>query len=262
MLKEIEKFAKEIAYESGEILLKGFRSADMKISYKSRTDLVTNIDKASEDFLYKKVSEKYPDHTIIAEEGSYQDGDGEFVWYIDPLDATNNFAHGIPYFCVSIGIYSHHLKRVVVGVVYDPFHDECYSGILGDGAKLNEEIIHVSTKEEIGISMISTGFPYEKEDPEKNNLKQFSKFLPKVQGIRRIGSAALDLCYLAVGRFDGFWEPELKSWDMAAGSLIVEEAGGKVTNYAGEHFDPLVPEIVASNGIIHNRMIQILQDVE
>jgi len=243
MLKQIENFTKEIILEAGEILIKGFRSNTTEISYKSRTDLLTNIDKASEEFLFKKVSEKFPNHTIIAEEGSFQDGKDEFVWYIDPLDATNNFAHGIPFFCISIGVYSKHLNRVVVGVIYDPIHNECYSATLGDGAKLNNQPIKVSKISDIGISMISTGFPYDKENPEKNNLKQFSVFLPQIQGIRRIGSAALDLCYLAIGRVDGFWEPELKPWDMAAGSIIVEEAGGKVTNYEGEHFDPKIPEI-------------------
>lgn len=258
-LEEIAEFAEEISLNAGKILLRGFRSKTTVVSYKSRTNLVTNIDKESEEYLFNSIRKKFPDHTIIAEEGSCKDSDGEFIWFIDPLDATNNFAHGIPFFCISIGIYSKEAGRVVVGIIFDPYHKELFRAIRGNGSFLNNKVIHVSSVDNLGVSILATGFPYEKEDSD-NNLKQFNNFLPKIQGIRRIGSAALDLSYLACGRVDGYWEPKLFPWDMAAGSLIVEESGGKVTKYNGDTFEPVYPEILASNGSIHEQMIEVLKN--
>jgi len=255
---EIDDFSREISKNAGKILLSGFRSVSTTISYKSRTNLLTNIDKESEEYLYKSIKKKFPDHSIIAEEGSRSNKDGDYIWYVDPLDATNNFAHGIPFFCISIGIFSKKAHRVVVGTVYDPYHNETFSAIKGKGAFLNLKKIQVSESDDIGISIIATGFPYTKEDPNANNLKDFNLFLPKVQGVRRMGSAALDLSYVSCGRIDGYWEPGLSPWDMAAGSLIVEEAGGRVSTYNGQPFDPEYPEIIASNGNIHKTMIEIL----
>ncbi|MBN2041660.1 MAG: inositol monophosphatase [Spirochaetes bacterium] len=256
--QKIEEFAVEISRKAGDILLKGFRSKDTEISYKSRTDLVTNIDRESEEFLYNSIKKKFPDHSIVAEEGSREDREGEFLWYVDPLDATNNFAHGIPFFCVSIGIYSRQLNKVVTGVVFDPLHNELFKASRGEGAFLNGGKIHVSQAGDIGISILATGFPYNKADVKNNNLAEFNKFLPLVQGVRRLGSAALDLCYLACGRIDGYWEPGLKPWDMAGGSIIVEEAGGLVTKYNKDEFDPAFPQIIASNARIHEKMISVL----
>ena len=254
-------FAEEISKSAGKILLKGFRLENTVISYKSRTNLVTNIDRESEEFLFNSIRKKFPDHRVIAEEGSRSDSGSGYLWYIDPLDATNNYAHGIPFFCVSIGVFSIEAGCVAAGVVHDPYHKETFTAVKGKGAFLNGKPVHVSSINDIGISVLATGFPYEKENAEKNNLKQFNAFLPKLQGIRRLGSAALDLCYVASGRIDGFWEPELYPWDTAAGSLIVEEAGGTVTRYNGTRFDPEYPEIVASNGKIHAEMIEILKSV-
>ncbi len=257
-LQKVAEFTEEIAKNAGEILLKGFRSESTTISYKSKTNLVTNIDRESEKYLFNSIKEKYPAHSIIAEEGSRRDSQGEFIWYVDPLDATNNFAHGIPFFCISIGVFSIQLKKVVLGIIYDPLHNEIFRGIKGDGSFLNGQRIHVSSSDDIGISLLATGFPYNKNDTEKNNVKEFNTFLPCIQGIRRLGSAALDLSYLACGRIDGYWEPGLHPWDMAAGSIIVEEAGGIVTQYNGEPFDPEYPEILASNGKLHRTMIDLL----
>ena len=261
MLKSILSFAQHIAKGSGELLLKGFRSEETVVSYKSRTNLVTSVDRASEEYLVAMIEKEYPGHAVLAEEGHTRDTDGEFIWYVDPLDATNNFAHGIPFFCVSLGVFSRVTGSVSVGVVYDPFHDEMFHAVRGEGAFLNGKKISVSSIDDSGIAVLATGFPYDKENPEINNIKQFSHILPHIQGIRRIGSAALDLCYLACGRMDGYWEPGLFPWDMAAGSLIVEEAGGTVTRYDGSRFDPECPEIVASNGKIHKSIIQFLSDV-
>jgi len=258
-MQEIVGFMEEIARGAGKILLGGFRSKNTSVSYKSRTDLVTNIDRESEAYLFGEVRKKYPTHAIVAEEGARQDADGDLLWYIDPLDATNNFAHGIPYFCVSIGVFSRSEGKVMAGVVFDPYHGELFSAVRGSGARCNGEIISVSSTDDMGIAFLSTGFPYDRENMEKNNLRQFTAMSPKIQGIRRCGSAALDLCYCACGRFDGYWEPELHPWDMAAGSLVVEEAGGRVTRYDGGPFSPEYPEILASNGMIHDAMMAILK---
>lgn len=258
---EICLFSKKICREAGEILLSGFRSSDTEISYKSRTDLVTNMDYKSEKFLYNSIREQFPDHDIIAEEGSKRDSNSEYLWYVDPLDATNNYAHGIPFFCISIGVYSRTSGNVVSGAVYDPCHDEMFWAVKNCGAFCNFDPIKTSNIQDMGVALLATGFPYNKDDMKRNNLSEFNRFLPQIQCMRRLGSAALDLCYLATGRIDGYWEPMLKPWDTAAGSLIVSEAGGKVTKYNGDTYDPEYPEILASNGFLHSRMVSILTDI-
>jgi len=251
MTREFADFAREISLEAGSILLRGFRSAKTVISYKSKTDLVTDVDRASEQFLVERISDRFPDHTIIAEEGSRKEAAGDYIWYVDPLDGTNNYAHGLPFFCVSIGVYSIRMKQVVAAVVFNPFLDELFTAVRGGGAFLNNNPIRVSLLDDIGVSLVATGFPYDKATSDNNNLKEFNRVILRIQGIRRMGSAAIDLSYVACGRIDGYWEGKLKPWDMAGGSLIVEEAGGRVTTYNGGAFDPEFPEIVASNGRIH-----------
>ena len=257
---QICSFSMDICREAGKFLLSSFRSKDMEISYKSRTDMVTNMDYKSEKFLFNCIREQYPDHDIIAEEGSKKDTGSEYIWYVDPLDGTNNYAHGIPFFCVSIGVYSRSIKSVVAAAVYDPCHDEMFSAVKNCGAFCNDEPVKTSDTQEMGVALLATGFPYNKDDMTRNNLNEFNRFLPRVQCIRRIGSAALDLCCIASGRMDGYWEPMLKPWDSAAGSLIVSEAGGKVTKYNGETYDPEYPEILATNGFLHSSMVSILTD--
>jgi len=255
---KIIEAAIEFCRNSGDILMSGFRSETTTVSYKSRTDLVTNIDNESEEYIVSAIRERFSDHSIIAEEGRSRETDSEYIWYVDPLDATNNFAHGIPFFCVSIGVYSRKEKGVICGAVFDPSHNEMFYAVKGKGAYCNGAVIHVSSVTDLGIALLATGFPYAKDDMEKNNLKEFCRFLPGIQCIRRLGSAALDLCYVASGRVDGFWEPMLKPWDTAAGSLIVQEAGGIVTKYNGSEYDPLYPQILASNGFLHKQMTGIL----
>lgn len=261
MRAELADFARTLSREAGAILLKGFRSGNTVISYKSRTDIVTDADRASEAFLVAGISKQFPSHAIIAEEGSRKEADGGFLWYVDPLDGTNNFAHGLPLFCVSLGVYSLSEKMVVAGVVYNPFLDEMFWAVRGGGAFLNGERIRVSSLDDIGVSLVATGFPYDKAVSPDNNLKEFNRILPEIQGTRRMGSAAIDLSYVACGRLDGYWEKKLKPWDVAAGSLIVEEAGGRVSRYDGSGFDPEYPEIVASNGKIHDRLVSLLMSV-
>lgn len=257
-MNDIQIFAETIAKAAGKILLKGFRSTKTIISFKTPSDIVTNIDKESEEYLFKEIHLHYPEHTIVAEEGNRFETKGDIIWYIDPLDATNNYAHGIPFFCVSLGIFSRITQSLICGVVYDPIHNELFSAQKGCGATLNGIPIHVSTTESLSNAFVATGFPVNRDLACKDNIDEFSRLARYTIGIRSIGSAALDLCYTACGRFDGYWEPELKPWDMAAGALIVLEAGGKVTKYNGSSFDPEFPEIVASNGKIHNELLRYI----
>ncbi len=255
---EFTRFAEEIARNAGNILLKGFRSPDTVVSYKSPTNIVTSIDTESEEYIVSQIRKRFPGHAVVAEEGSRLDEKGEYLWYVDPLDGTNNFAHGIPVFSVSIGVYSRVTGKMVSGVVYDPFHNELFSATRGSGAFLNTTPIQVSATADLGISMMATGFPYDVAESDNNNLHEFNRMLPHIQGIRRLGSAAIDLAYVACGRFEGFWEPKLKPWDSAGGSLLVEEAGGRVTRYNGTGYDPEFPEMLASNGRIHDSIMRII----
>lgn len=259
MLARIESFTRDIIREAGAVLLRGFRSTDLVIEYKSRTDLVTNIDRESEGLIFAAVRREFPDHAIVAEEGSRADSGGDYVWYIDPLDGTNNFAHGIGCFCVSIGVHSRVEGRLVAGFVFDPYHDELFHALRGSGAFCNGRPISVSGTDDLGISIVATGFPYNKADTANNNSREFCAVMPRVQGVRRFGSAALDLCSVACGRIDGYWEAQLKPWDCAAGAVIVEEAGGRVTRYDGETFEPEYPETLATNGRIHAALMERLR---
>jgi len=260
MYEDLLRFAEKISvYAGDEILLKGFLSGETEVSFKSRTNLVTNMDRASEEYLYGEIRKQYPLHAILAEEGRVNKTADEFIWYVDPLDATNNFAHGIAHYCVSVGVFSRTRKRTVAGVVYEPNRKELFSASLFGGAFLNGKKISVSQTSDPGIALLATGFPYDKTDMRINNLAQFNAFLPNVQCVRRMGSAALDLCYVACGRIEGYWEPMLYPWDTAAGGLMVQEAGGRISLYDGGDFDPLIPEVVASNGKIHDAMIDVLK---
>jgi myo-inositol-1(or 4)-monophosphatase len=259
-LDTLYEFAKRVAVQSGDdILMRGFHSSVKDVQRKGLTDLVTKYDRASEEFIFSEIRSHFPAHAVIAEEGSRSESAHDLVWYVDPLDATTNFAHGIPHFCVSIAVFSRSMKRTVVGVVYDPNRKELFTAMTGCGASCNGKQIQVSGIDKLSDSIIATGFPYGKQDERINNLPQVNKILSHVQCLRRMGSAALDLCYVASGRFDGYWEPMLFPWDTAAGALIVEEAGGLVSDYPGEAFDPVVPEIVASNGLIHDALQDLVK---
>jgi myo-inositol-1(or 4)-monophosphatase len=259
MLINIISFAEETAFEAGKIILKGFRSKSTVINQKSSTNLVTSMDIASEKFIVGAIKKKFPAHTIIAEEGGGFDKGKDFIWYIDPIDGTNNYAHGIQNFAVSIGIFSKELNLICAGVVYDPYHNEMFKAFRGSGAYLNGEQIDVSKTEKLGNAIIATGFPYEKNDPASNNSIRLAKILPKLRDIRRLGAASLDLCYVACGRLDGYWESTLQPWDSAAGSLIVEEAGGRVTRFSGEKYQPEKDDVIASNGLIHKEIMKYIK---
>jgi myo-inositol-1(or 4)-monophosphatase len=221
-------------------------------------NLVTEIDKKSEELIIKIISSHYPSHDILAEESGNDKGKpSEYRWIIDPLDGTTNFTHGLPIFCVSIGV--EYKGEMIAGVIYDPNTDELFTSEKGSGAFLNGKRIHVSHIDNIGRSILVTGFPYNIIENPDHAVEHFVNFLMKAQAVRRLGSAALDLAYLASGRFDGFWEVALQPWDMAAGVLILYEAGGVITNFSGAKFNLYEKQLLASNGTIHNQMLDVIR---
>jgi myo-inositol-1(or 4)-monophosphatase len=253
-LKDLE----ELACQAGEILRAGYGKG-MQIDYKGVIDPVTDVDRRAESFLLEEIQRHYPSHRIVAEESGGQGGDDCCLWYIDPLDGTVNYANRVPVFSVSVAYEE--AGEVHLGVVYDPLRDECFSAEKGLGALLNGETIHVSEVQSLDKSLLATGFPYDIRTNPDNNLDHFFRFALRSQGIRRLGSAALDLCYVADGRLAGFWELRLSPWDVAAGGLIAAEAGALVTNIHGEpnYFSP-PQSILAANPTIHHQMLQVLQE--
>jgi myo-inositol-1(or 4)-monophosphatase len=224
----------------------------LDVALKGDKDLVTEVDRESERLVVSHILGNFPEHNIIAEEGEYVQGSSPFRWIIDPLDGTTNFAHGFPWFCVSIGLES--AGELVTGVIYNPMHDELFTATRGGGAFLNGSRLHVSCRSPLCNTLLGTGFPYDCASDPANNFGNFISFQKAARGIRRAGAAALDLAYVAAGRLDGFWELKLKPWDVAAGVLLVREAGGTVTTFDGSAYDIFNGRIVASNGLIHNEM--------
>jgi myo-inositol-1(or 4)-monophosphatase len=225
------------------------------IEHKGKIDLVTHADKISQKIIIENIEKQFPGHSIIAEEGYEKSGKEGYVWYIDPIDGTTNFVHGVPVFCISIALYKD--SSPLFAVCYNPSTQETFYAEKGRGAFFNGKRIKVSTTRKLIDALVATGFPYKSENMQKV-MDCFFNVISAVQGIRRFGSAALDLCYVACGRFDAFWEMELKPWDMAAGVLIIEEAGGIITSVDGKEFDLNNGNIAASNKIIHNKFLQLL----
>lgn len=259
MLKEtskIKKVADELAISAGKILAEGYNKV-RKITYKGRINIVTDIDEKSEKFLVQNIKKNFPAHRIIAEEGGEVKGTAEYCWYIDPLDGTSNYAHNFQFFCVSIGV--EYEGKIIYGVVYAPLLNEFFWAEKNKGAYLNDKKISVSKISDINKAMLATGFPYDIKESKENNINYFTAFAKQSQAIRRVGSAALDLCYVACGRFEGFWEIKLSPWDMAAGKIIVEEAGGKVTGFDGKELNLFKEKILSSNKILYNKMLEIIK---
>ncbi len=249
----------EIATEAGRILSSGFGSV-MSIQDKDGAhNLVTEYDLRVEAFLLEELNKLQPGASFLGEEGGIREGDPEFTWVVDPLDGTVNFAHGIPIFCVSIGAVIN--NKLALGVIHQPLLNETFSAITGAGATLNGERINVSKTPTLGESILVTGFPYEVEDNPLNCIEQFQSIVRRGLPVRRLGSAALDLAYTAAGRFDGFWEVRLQPWDMAAGAVILKEAGGTITHYGGRKFKLGSDSVVATNGNIHEELIAVLDSV-
>jgi myo-inositol-1(or 4)-monophosphatase len=246
-----------IAREAGALLLHYFHQR-VKIEYKGDVDLVTVADRSSEKLIVERIRAAWPEHDIVGEEGTRQETGAEYRWYVDPLDGTTNFAHGYPVFCVSMGLA--HRGQMVAGVLYDPTRDELFAAEKGTGAFLNGEAIHVSQTKRLNESLLGTGFPSFKR--HKNpNIHFYHQITLHSHGVRRAGSAALDLANVASGRYDGFWEFNLNPWDTSAGSLLVTEAGGKVTRFDGSPFRLESKETLASNGLLHDEMMRAFAQI-
>lgn len=247
----------EIAREAGTLLM-GYFHRRVKVEYKGDVDLVTEADRASEALITKRIRERWPGHNILGEEGTRSEQGSEYRWYVDPLDGTTNFAHGYPVFCVSLGL--EHKDERVAAVVFDPTREEMFTAEKGGGAFLNGQAVHVSSVGTLAECLVATGFPSHKR--HKNpNIFFYHQITLKTHGVRRAGSAALDLCNVASGRFDGFWEFNLNPWDTAAGVLIVEEAGGRVTRFDGQPFRIDSRETLASNGRVHEALMAEFQAI-
>ncbi len=246
-----------LAHQAGEILHAGYNKKH-QIKYKGVIDLVTEIDAQSEEFLLRSILEKFPDHHILAEESGGVDGDHKHTWYIDPLDGTVNYAHGIPIFCVSIAYASE--RGLELATVYDPMRGEMFSAVKDEGAYLNGERIQASNTSELERSLLVTGFPYDMWKTPDDNLSSYGRFAKMTQGVRRLGSAALDLCYIGTGRFDGYWERSLQPWDVAAGALIAEEAGARVTDINGNpEYLTKHPSVIAAPPELHKKILAVFK---
>lgn len=247
----------EIAGIAGEIIREGF-GKNFQIEYKTNEkNLVTEIDKKSENAIIDFITKKYPSHNILTEESGEHKKNSDYLWVIDPLDGTTNFAHGLPIFAVSIGVMKK--NEIVAGVVYDVMRNIFYSAEKGSGAFANDIKIKVSNNNKLGLGVLVTGFPYNVADNPDFAFERFESLTKQARAVRRLGSAAIDFCYVARGVFDGFWEVSLQPWDLCAGKLIVEEAGGKVTDFNGNEIDIFTQQILASNKKIHQQMIDGLK---
>lgn len=249
---------KYIAQIAGEII-RSYFGKNFSVEFKSDVkNLVTQADKESEKTIIDFIKKKYLSHGILAEESGSHSNESDYLWVIDPLDGTSNFAHGLPIFSVSIGLQFK--KEIVAGVVYDIMRDKLYSAEKGSGAFRDNEKISVSNNSIIEKSFLVTGFPYNINENPENAFEKFIAMTKSSRAVRRLGSAAIDFCYVAEGVFDGFWEVHLNPWDICAGKLLVEEAGGVVTDFNGQPIDIFDKTILASNGIIHKKMISILRE--
>ena len=256
-----------IAREAGALLLQYFHQG-LKIEYKGDADLVTAADRAAETLIRERITKQFPSHDVLGEEQGLNDQRGDYRWYVDPLDGTTNFAHGYPVFAVSMALEHQALEerssgqrgRRIAGVIYDPTRDELFTAEQGRGAHLNGKPIHVSKAAQLKECLVATGFPSHKR--HKNpNIYFYHQITLRTHGVRRAGSAALDLCNVACGRFDGFWEFNLNPWDTAAGVLIVEEAGGKVSRFDGSPFELDSRETLASNGLVHDALLHEFKEI-
>ena len=251
------RVAIEAAREAGQLLLREF-DRPVRVEYKGDVDIVTAADRLSEAMIVERIRTHFPTHAILAEEGSGVEARSDYRWYVDPLDGTTNFAHGFPVFCVSIAMAVK--DDVQIGVVYDPNREELFTAHKGQGAYLNQRAIHVSRTRQLSESLLATGFPSRKRH-ENPNILYYHRFTLVSHGMRRAGSAAIDLCYVACGRFDGFWEFNLHPWDTGAGTLMVREAGGTVTDFSGAAYRLGDRELAASNGLIHTQMQELFAEI-
>lgn len=255
MTSEYLKFAETIAREAGELLKKELPK-EHRIDFKGKIDIVTEVDRMSEELLVRRIRQGFPRHDIMTEESAGFQCSSTYRWIIDPLDGTTNYAHGYPVFCVSVALEI--AAEIRCGAIYNPMAEEMFTAEKDGGAFLNSRRLNVSTTEELSRSLLATGFPYDIRESKDNNINYFIGMALQAQAIRRAGSAALDLAYVAAGRVDGLWELKLRPWDTAAGWLMVMEAGGMVSDLDGHGYGLASPHIVATNGKIHGKMITAL----
>lgn len=250
-MERAEEVALEVAVDAGDVLRRHFgRVRD--VEHKGEVDLVTTADREAETLILRRLGSAFPGHRIVAEESGEHPGGSDFVWYVDPLDGTTNFVHALPHFAVSIALVAH--GELAAAVVHDPMRHETFHASRGRGAFLNGERSGVSAVARVGDALIATGFPYDRRRSAARYLPAFERVLRRAQGVRRAGAAALDLAYVACGRLDAYWESQLKPWDTAAGSLLVREAGGRVTSYDGACPVVAYDDIVATNGRVHEEL--------
>ena len=255
MFEKESAVAREAAREAGKVLMRMMGNAH-HIVKKGEIDLVTEADLAAENTVLEIVGRNFPRDNLLSEEAGRRDEASQRTWLIDPLDGTTNYAHGFPFFAVSIALVIE--REVVLGVVYNPYMDEFFEAAKGEGAYLNGDRLQVSGALLLQDSLLATGFPYDIHERPEGVVGLLEKMIVRAQGVRRLGSAALDLCYVAAGSLDGFWEEDLKPWDTAAGDVILREAGGRLTNFEGEPYTPYLESVVASNGLIHDEMIRVI----
>ncbi len=249
-------FMVSLCKEAGRMILEGL-GRDLEVTRKGEVDLVTQVDLALEGMIREAIRERYPDHNVLGEEREEEiAAGGEYTWLVDPLDGTTNYVHGYPVFCVSLALVNG--EDVLAGAVYDPLHEELFYAQKRRGATLNGRKIAVSCTEWLISSLLSTGFPYARATLPDNNLSEFGSLITRIQGVRRSGSVALDLAYVAAGRLDGHWELHVKPWDTAAAGLMVKEAGGRVSGRGGKPWSPFEGYIVATNGKIHEELLSVL----
>ncbi len=251
--------ARAAARLAGRIQMEGLNKP-LEIDHKGRYDLVTDVDRRSEQAIINTLAEAFPEVGILAEEEVRTATEANQVWIVDPLDGTTNYASGYPAFCVSIAL--RRAGEIVLGVVYEPVRNELFEAIRGQGARLNGSAVKVSNTRELSQSLLATGFPYDRCEQPETNLDRFCAMTMRTRGVRRGGSAALDLCYTACGRLDGYWEIRLNPWDISAGALIVSEAGGKVTSISGDRYDWSGMDTLASNGLLHGKLTDSLASLD
>ncbi len=253
--RQLLETVSDTARAAGRLLFDNVQK-NRRVQFKGRIDIVTEMDLRSEKLIVSRLRKALPESSFLTEEGSVREQTSEFKWIIDPLDGTTNYAHTFPVWCVSIAL--EYRGELVVGCVYDPTRDEIFTATKHDRARLNGQLVTVSDRRRLDQSLLATGFPYDIRTSRINNLVNFTNFVKTARAVRRAGSAAIDLCYLASGRFDGYWELKLHPWDMAAGVLIVKQAGGRITDFEGNDFSIYRDRLLGSNGRIHKEMMRVL----
>jgi len=256
--EDVLKKLDPVISKAGDLIM-AYQTKDKKIEYKDQVNLITAADRESEIFIYSEILRIFPDDSILAEEGHQKQGTSGFTWVIDPVDGTTSFAHGFPFFCISAGLLDDKSNEPVLGFIYAPMLNEKFTAYKNGGAFLNGEAIHVSDIKTMSKALIGTGFPYNRRSIMDRLMRRLANFLHEVHDMRRTGSAALDISYVACGRLDAYYEEGLQPWDVCAAAVVLKEAGGMISKFNGDKFDLFLPETAASNLFIHNELLELLK---